>query len=928
MKVLIADDNSTNLKLLHAQLEAEGFTVFDAADGAEGLAVLERETIDAVISDILMPRMDGYRFCHEVRHSENWKLLPFVVYTACYTSPADEKLALDVGADKFIRKPAPARTIIETLRELAQDEKCRAPRVIETPAQSEVLNQYSERLVSKLEEKNQELEQRTEDLQAANLQLGQLLENSPAVLYALRIEGDKVEPCMVSENILGFVGFTPKEALTYAWWLERLHPEDRERAIASLAETISQGSSRTEYRLRHKNGEYIWTEDKRRLVRDAGGRPKELAGVWTDITERRRAEEALRGVSSKAAGSRQRKAAWEMGGICVLLAMVFFLEHHFSFFLPVFLELADQERHPFADEFFVTLFFLTVALAFFAYRRWRESMGEARSQQHIAAALAVLHDELDKRVRRRTEELARSNVALQTQIAERERAEAALRESERRFSEMLGKVDLIAAMLDIHGRVTYANAYLLDLTGWKREELVGRDWMEVFIPPENASKLQEVFAALIANKPETWHYENEILTRRRERRLVRWNNSVLRSPEGQVIGTASIGEDITERKRNERLALRSQRLESIGTLAGGVAHDLNNALAPIMMGAEVLRMQHPKDTEIIDMFYNSAKRGADMVRQLLSFAKGAEGDRILIQPAHLIKEMRQLVKNSFPKNIELKTRFASDLPSVLGDATQLHQVLLNLCVNARDAMPEGGTLTLEAETAEVDAAYAAGIAEAKPGSYVLLRVRDTGSGIPPEILDRIFDPFFTTKSPDKGTGLGLSTVMGIVKGHGGFLHVYSQVGKGTTFGVYLPFNRGANETAAAAKPEAEYRGHGETILLIDDEAPVREMGRAVLRRLNFTPVTASSGAEGLILAAEHRGKLAAIITDLHMPHSDGLAFVRSVRQVLPDIPIAVSSGRVEDSEIEEFKKLRIKRRLDKPFTEGQMASALRELLAP
>ena len=263
---------------------------------------------------------------------------------------------------------------------------------------------------------------------------------------------------------------------------------------------------------------------------------------------------------------------------------------------------------------------------------------------------------------------------------------------------------------------------------------------------------------------------------------------------------------------------------------------------------------------------------------------------------------------------------------MLGDPTQLHQILLNLCVNARDAMPHGGTLTLEAQRMDVDAAYASSIPDARPGKYVALRVRDTGSGIPPEILDRIFDPFFTTKGPDKGTGLGLSTVMGIVKGHGGFLQVYSQPGQGSTFTAYLPVASEGSDTEHLTKATVEFRGQGETILLVDDEVAVREMARAVLRRLNFKPLTATDGADGLMQTAQHRTELRAIVTDLHMPHMDGLAFVRALRRMLPDIPVVVASGRMEDAMAGEFKTLGVTSRLDKPFTEVQLAEALKTVL--
>jgi two-component system, cell cycle sensor histidine kinase and response regulator CckA len=329
------------------------------------------------------------------------------------------------------------------------------------------------------------------------------------------------------------------------------------------------------------------------------------------------------------------------------------------------------------------------------------------------------------------------------------------------------------------------------------------------------------------------------------------------------------------------------------------------------------------------MIHNSAKRGADMVRQLLAFAKGVDGKRVALQAEQLVVELESLMKGSFPKSIEVQVQLEPKLPKVLGDATQLHQILLNLCVNARDAMPHGGKLTVQAKSVEIDTVYARSVTEAKPGRYVCLRVSDTGEGIPPDLLDRIFDPFFTTKAQEKGTGLGLSTVLGIVKGHGGFVQVHSTQGKGTTFAVFLPV--AMSEAGSAALEESNvqaYRGQGETVLFVDDEPALREIGKTVLERLNFLPLIAMDGEDGLIKATENRSKIKAIITDMHMPHMDGLAFVHAVRRSMPHIPIILASGRVDDAVAMDFRALGVTARLDKPFTEAQLAEKLKSMLVP
>ena len=381
-----------------------------------------------------------------------------------------------------------------------------------------------------------------------------------------------------------------------------------------------------------------------------------------------------------------------------------------------------------------------------------------------------------------------------------------------------------------------------------------------------------------------------------------------------------------ERRRLERLVLHTQRLESLKTLAGNVAHDLNNSLAPILMGAVIIRAKYPVETKLLDMIETSAKRAAGMAKQLVTFSKGADVDRGLVHPDHLIKELDDLMQSTFPKNIRLIVNYDSQLPPVQGDATQLHQVLLNLCVNARDAMLHGGTLTLEAKALDVNGAHASSLPGAKPGKYLTLRVSDTGTGIAPEIIEQIFDPFFTTKSPDKGTGLGLAAVLGIVKGSGGFLRVDSKLGHGSTFTTYLPADVPDRDAAIAINMAGEFHGQGEMILFVDDEPQIREIARLVLRHLNVVPLTASDGADALMQALEHRSELRAIITDLQMPYMDGLTFVRELRRILPYIPVVVASGRVEDSVVAEFKALGVTSWLDKPFTEVRLAEALQAVL--
>jgi PAS domain S-box-containing protein len=391
-----------------------------------------------------------------------------------------------------------------------------------------------------------------------------------------------------------------------------------------------------------------------------------------------------------------------------------------------------------------------------------------------------------------------------------------------------------------------------------------------------------------------------------------------------------VSHDITERKKLEHQALRTQRMESIGTLAGGIAHDLNNTLGPIIMSLDLLKLKFTdaNSQELLAIISSSAQRGADMVRQVLSFARGVEGRRMDVQFKHLLAEMEKIAKDTFSKNIQIRTIIPHDLWTVSGDPTQLHQVLLNLCVNARDAMPNGGALTLAAENLTLDAHYA-GLSwnlEAKPGPYVSIHVTDTGSGIPPTMVDKIFDPFFTTKELGKGTRLGLSTSLGIVKSHGGFIRVYSEMGKGTKFSVYLPGQTEASPAVAEQLAASMPRGAGELILVIDDEAAVRQITQQTLEAFGYRAVLASDGADAVAVYARLGATIAAVITDMMMPIMDGPATIQVLRRMNPLVRIIGASGLSVTDQVAQAINLGVSHFLPKPYTAETLLKVLKQAL--
>ncbi len=389
-----------------------------------------------------------------------------------------------------------------------------------------------------------------------------------------------------------------------------------------------------------------------------------------------------------------------------------------------------------------------------------------------------------------------------------------------------------------------------------------------------------------------------------------------------------ISTDVSEAKKYEGQFLRAQRLESLGTLASGIAHDLNNILSPILMATGILRQSlGPEDQQMLHIIEGSAERGAGIVKQVLTFARGAEGERVLLQPKHLVTEMTKVMVQTFPQNIDIQTNFGADLWMTTGDATQLHQVLLNLCVNARDAMgAKGGMLRVACENIEVDEHLASMNPGAQLGPHVCFSVTDSGEGMPQEVMLKIFDLFFTTKEQGKGTGLGLATVIGIVKGHKGFLTLQSQVGVGTTFKVFLPANREAKSQVKKSEDAILLKGNGELILVVDDEAPIREAIVATLEANNYHCYTAEDGTDALALYFERRDAISLVITDLHMGMMDGIGLVRSLRKLTPDVKVIVSSGYIQKENMTILNSLGVKTFLDKPYTAEKLLRSVKAMI--
>jgi len=509
---------------------------------------------------------------------------------------------------------------------------------------------------------------------------------------------------------------------------------------------------------------------------------------------------------------------------------------------------------------------------------------------------------------------------------EHHRAEQKLREQ----AAILDQTSEAIYVRDLDDHITYWNRGAERLYGWTAAEVVGRRAAELFHGTD-AARLAQARASqadVIANG--AWVGELHKFDKAGRSPLIAARWSLLRDAEGLPRAVLTLDADITEKRQLETILLRTQRLDSIGTLAGGIAHDLNNLLTPILTSIAMLSEDETRPDKLEDLaiLEASAQRGAAMVRQLLAFARGEpQGPHKRVDVVAIAGEVLKMVRDSFPKDISAVLRVGENPWAIRGDATQIHQLLTNLCVNARDAMPNGGVLALGLEGVLVDDLYAGMSAETPSGQYLRVRVEDTGSGMPREVRDRIFEPFFTTKPLGKGTGLGLSTCHAIARNHGGFIRVSSELGTGSRFDVYLQAEpptdaRGEATSAPVERP----RGRDELVLVVDDEEGIRKVARRTLERYGYRVLTAANGAEAVALYAANAGAIAAVLTDMSMPIMDGPATIGALKALDPSVRIIGSSGLVNDGKAAQARALGVSDWVPKPYTADVLLRMLRAVI--
>jgi signal transduction histidine kinase/CheY-like chemotaxis protein len=559
------------------------------------------------------------------------------------------------------------------------------------------------------------------------------------------------------------------------------------------------------------------------------------------------------------------------------------------------------------------------------------SLRYAIERKQSAEALREANTVLEHRVQERTAALKAANTQLCQEIEHRQRVQERLE-----LAQKAGKIGTFEWNLSADTMIwghnpstsrspistaqpcTYAPKEIIDEVGNYQT------WLKTIHPDDRSRTEQELWNAVINQQ----QLDTEFRIQSSDG-SIRWTavkGSVFNDPEENRLRMIGIHMDITEKKQLEAQFLRAQRLESLGTLSSGIAHDLNNILTPMLTIVQLLPMKIPNLDEntrrLLDTLESSAHRGTSLVKQILSFARGVEGKRIVLQIGHLLAEVKQILEQTLPRSISIHTGASWNLWNVSGDATQLHQVIMNLCVNARDSMPTGGRLSVEAKNTKLTEQQARRYLDGQPGDFVMITVSDTGTGISPDILHRIFDPFFTTKDLGHGTGLGLSAVLGIVKSHGGFLDVQSHVGQGSHFQIFLPAQR---ETSTEHDRDVDMlTGHQELILVVDDEESICEITKTALETYNYRVLTAHNGEQAIALFAEYRDEIVWVLMDLMMPTMDGLTAIPLLQRLNPQVQAIAMSGLNSTTAVAEAERLGFKHFLAKPFATHELLSKLQD----
>lgn len=772
-EILVVDDKAENLYLMRALLEGHGFTVSEARHGAEALVKARQTHPELVISDLLMPVMDGYTLLRRWKMDDGLKDVPFVVYTATYTEPKDERLAFDLGADAFVLKPADPDVLIARISEvLERGSQGRLPSTSDIPVdEGSLLKQYSDTVVRKLEQKISELEdtrtqlletlaerERTEASERqANDLLRAVVEGSSDAIFIKDLDGKYL---LFNQAAAEFVGMSVDDVLgqddqTLFGPEEAQRVMENDRRVMLSNQTWTQEERLTAAGVTHT---YLATKCP---YRDAQGRVIGVLGISRDITDRKKSEEVLR--------------------------------------------LQD------------------------------------RAIQAVPQGIIIADPNLPDTP------------------------------------------------------IISASAGFERITGYRADEAIGRNCRFLQGKDTSPEAVKELREAIAAGKDCT----TEILNYRKDGSPF-WN-AVSLTPvfdnEDRLAYYVGVQSDITAQKKLEDQLRQANKMEAVGNLAGGIAHDFNNLLTIICGNSEYVLADAGFKGELreaVEEIRDASERAAALTQKLLAFSRQTMLELKVVDMNEITVDTGRILRRLIDESILINLVLAPNLRPVRLDPTQFDQILINLAVNARDAMPHGGQLTIETSNVFLDEEYAFLHPGCATGPHVMLAVTDTGCGMTSEVVERIFEPFFTTKAPGKGTGLGLPMVFGIVQQSGGCIHVYSEPDRGTTFKIYFPAVDDQSAAAEDATVLDALKGQ-ETILVVEDEEGVRKLTLRYLAQYGYQVISASNADEALHLALSHPGTIDLLLTDVVMPNGSGPELAEKIRQHLPHVNVLYMSGYTDDT---------------------------------
>jgi PAS domain S-box-containing protein len=931
-RILIVDDNDENLYYLQALLRSTGYEVITAGNGAEALDAAIANPPELIISDLLMPIMDGFSLLRQWKSDQRLNRIPFVVYTATYTDPKDEQLALDLGADAFIVKPTEPAPFMARIREVM----AKAVRGDMSPANSPVgeetdlLRQYSEVLIHKLESKALELEEANRTLSVREAHLGAIIENSPNCITSIDSDGT-----ILSMNEAGqrMMEADSAEEIAGKCVYQVVVPEFRD-ALRDLTERVCRGETGTiECEIEGLKGSRRWLEMSAAPLRDSAASRTVLLGIAQDTTHRKHAERVLQ---------------------TTLHRFYAILSNLYSGVLLV----TDEEKVEFVNLAFCNLFCpgdkpegmvglcATDMIEKIKQVNLHPDTYVDRIQEIVNEGKLVLGEEVSLRTGKL---LLRDFVPLtldgksygrlwvHTDITELKRAEAARAADREKLDVALASMTDAVFISDANGQFTHINAAFASFHKFKSKEECARklsDYMEILEISTADGKLvpHDMWSVPRALRGETGTNVEYFLRRKDTGAswVASFSFSPLRDNYGAVIGSVVVGRDITQQRQLEEQYRQAQKMETVGQLTGGIAHDFNNLLTVILgcsefIGEEV--QENPRLSKMANMILDAARRGAELTHHMLAFARRQALQPRPVNVDQLLAKMQNLMRRALRADIELEIAQCGAECEALVDAAQLESALLNLAVNARDAMSGGGKLTIAVENAELDSDYAEQNADVTPGQYILITVSDTGCGISPENLGRVFDPFFTTKEVGKGTGLGLSMVYGFAKQSKGHIKIYSELGHGTSIKLYLPKTNPTSETADQSKTSIVDLHGTEVILLVEDDKALREFARSQLVNLGYRVLEAANGREALGIIGQ-RADIDLLLTDVVMPGGlNGRDLGLEACKLNPKLKVLYCSGYAESAVLNEGLLDKEVQFLSKPYTRRELAKRIRFMLS-